>query len=253
MDDERIVVTDEQTKAPETVVTGYESEALETIKSNDLAAEVAKREKKGKTYVNIFSNGVIGSNPVFKLCLGTCPTLAVTTALTNGFAMGMATTLVLICSNVLISLLRKVIPEKVRIPAFVLIIATFVTIVQMVLKKYLPSINESLGVFIPLIVVNCIILGRAESFAFSNSVGKSAVDGLGMGIGFTLALCLLAFVRELLGAGSVFGYKIPVLSDYAMTIFVLPAGGFLTFGLLMAGVTAAVAYFEKKKSAEVAK
>ena len=246
MVDEKVILTESE----QIEVVDKENTALTAPEVAEQIVAEPENKKDAKDYVKIFTNGVIASNPVFKLCLGTCPTLAVTTALTNGFAMGMATTLVLICSNVLISLLRKIIPEKVRIPAFVLIIATFVTIVQMVLKKFLPSINESLGVFIPLIVVNCIILGRAEAFAFSNSVGKSAIDGLGMGIGFTLALCLLAFVRELLGAGSVFGYKIPVLSNYAMTIFVLPAGGFLTFGLLMAGVTAAVAHFEKKRAKE---
>ena len=214
----------------------------------DLSAENTRRHR--TNYLKIFTNGIITSNPVFKLCLGTCPVLAVTTALTNGFAMGMATTLVLICSNVLISLLRKVIPDRVRIPAYVLIIATFVTIVQMVMKKFLPSINAALGVYIPLIVVNCIILGRAEAFANSNPVGASAMDGLGMGLGFTLALCVLAFFRELLGAGAVFGYKIPVLSDYAMTIFILPAGGFLTFGLLMAAVTVIVSRVENRRVKE---
>ncbi len=187
--------------------------------------------------IDVLKNGIFKSNPAFRLVLGTCPTLAVTTSAMNGLSMGLATTFVLICSNILISLLRFIIPDKVRIPAYILVIATFVIIVEMFLRAFLPELNESLGLFISLIVVNCIILGRAESFASSNTVGASALDAVGMGLGFTLALVLMGFVRELLGAGAIsFGDKaltIPVLSDAAMTVFILPAGGFFVFGFLM--------------------
>lgn len=187
--------------------------------------------------IDVLKNGIFKSNPAFRLVLGTCPTLAVTTSAMNGISMGLATTFVLICSNILISLLRFIIPDKVRIPAYILVIATFVIIVEMFLRAFLPELNESLGLFISLIVVNCIILGRAESFASSNSVGASALDAVGMGLGFTLALALMGFVRELLGAGAIsLGSKvltIPVISDASMTIFILPAGGFFVFGFLM--------------------
>jgi electron transport complex protein RnfE len=184
--------------------------------------------------LDTLTNGIVKNNPVFRLVLGTCPTLAVTTSAINGLGMGLATTFVLICSNFLISLLRKVIPDKVRIPAFVLIIATFVTIIQMVMRKYIPDLYESLGIYIPLIVVNCIILARAEAFASMNPVLDSALDGLGMGVGFTLSLGLMGLLREFFGAGEVFGVAIPGLSDYAMSVFLLPAGGFIMFGMLMA-------------------
>lgn len=200
----------------------------------------------------VFLNGIITENPVFRLVLGTCPTMAVTTSAVNGIGMGLAATFVLICSNVLISLLRKVIPDKIRIPAYITIIATFVTIVDMVLAKFVPSLYESLGLFIPLIVVNCIILGRAEAFASKNSVGLSALDGLGMGLGFTLSLTVLGMIREFFGAGSVFGFKIPFLSDFSMIVFILPAGGFLTFGLVMALINYITAKNEDKKKAKTA-
>lgn len=189
-----------------------------------------KQGKKAK----IFFNGIVKENPVFRLVLGTCPTLAVTTTAINGLCMGLAATFVLLCSNVLISALRKFIPDRVRIPCFIVIVATFVTVVDMVMHKFMPDLYASLGLFIPLIVVNCIILGRAESFASKNTVLDSAADGAGMGLGFTLALTILGVIREFLGAGSFFGLEIPGLADNAMTIFILPAGGFLTFGLVMA-------------------
>lgn len=200
---------------------------------------------------DIFLNGIINENPIFRLVLGMCPTLAVTTAAINGLAMGLAVTFVLVCSNALISLLRKLIPDKVRIPAFITIVATFVTIVDMVMAKFIPSLYESLGLFIPLIVVNCVILARAESFACKNSVGLSIIDGFGMGFGFMISLTLLGIVREFIGAGSFFGLKIPVLSDNAMTIFILPAGGFLTLGMLMAAVNAITAKIKNKKAVKI--
>lgn len=180
------------------------------------------------------TKGIVKENPVLCLVLGTCPTLAVTTSATNAIGMGVAATVVLICSNAVISLLRKVIPNKVRIPAYVTIIAAFVTMVQMLVQAFAPSINDSLGIFLPLIVVNCIILGRAEMYASKNNVGLSILDGLGMGIGFTAALLLMGIIRELFGAGTIFG--LPVLSNIMppIVIFILPPGGFFVFGMLIA-------------------
>ncbi|MEG1529289.1 MAG: electron transport complex subunit E, partial [Clostridia bacterium] len=195
----------------------------------------------------IVSNGIFASNPTFRLVLGMCPTLAVTTSAFNGLGMGLAAMIVLICSNALISLLRKVIPDKVRIPAYVLIIATFVTAIEMLLKKFVPSLYDALGIYLPLIVVNCIILARAEAFASSNKVGDSILDGLGMGLGFTLALVLLGLIREFIGAGTfftgsfgdaTFGVTIGNMPSVAMSVFLLPAGGFLTLGLVMAAINA---------------
>jgi len=186
----------------------------------------------------VFMNGVLSENPTFRLVLGCCPTLAVTTSAINGLGMGAAATFVLLCSNIVISLLRNFIPSKVRIPAFITVICTFVTIIQLVMQAYLPSLYESLGIFIPLIVVNCIILGRAEAFASKNPVVDSAVDGLGMGIGFTLALTLMGCVRELLGNGSLFGTAVLGTSFEPMLIAVLPAGGFLVYGLLLGIINA---------------
>lgn len=186
-----------------------------------------------KKLSSVFLNGILTENPTFRLVLGTCPTLAVTTAAINGIGMGLAATFVLIGSNVVISLLRSVIPSKVRIPAFVVVICTFVTIVQMLMQAFIPSLYESLGLFIPLIVVNCIILARAEAFASKNTVIASAVDGLGMGLGFTLALTLIASIREILGNGSVFGIQLFGESFQPMLLMILPAGGFLTFGLMI--------------------
>jgi electron transport complex protein RnfE len=180
------------------------------------------------------TNGLLKENPTFVIVLGTCPTLAITTAAVNGIGMGAATTFVLVFSNLFIALLKNLIPDKVRIAAFILVIATFVTIVDLVMKAYTPDLYKSLGIFIPLIVVNCIILGRAEAFAQKNKVWPSVLDGLGMGIGFTLAITLLASIREILGNGSIFDIRL--LSENASTIliFVLPPGAFVTYGLLIA-------------------
>ncbi|MCR5822360.1 MAG: electron transport complex subunit E [Bacteroidales bacterium] len=182
---------------------------------------------------DIIKNGLIKENPTWVLILGMCPTLATTTSAVNGMSMGLATTFVLMMSNIVISLLKSVIPDKVRIPAFIVVIATFVTIVQMVMQAYLPSLYDSLGLFIPLIVVNCIVLGRAEAFASKNNVWHSFLDGLFMGLGFTWALTLLGMVRELLGGGSIFGHSLIGGAD-GMLLFILPPGGFLCLGLLMA-------------------
>jgi len=181
----------------------------------------------------ILKNGMLDENPTFRLVLGMCPTLAVTTAASNGIGMGLAATFVLIGSNVVVSALRKFIPDKVRIPAFVVIIAAFVTIVQMLLKAFVPALNDSLGIFIPLIVVNCIILARAEAFASKNTVGASFFDGLGMGLGFTIALLIIASVREILGNGTFFGMQLFGANFQPMLIMVAAPGGFITLGLLL--------------------
>lgn len=188
---------------------------------------------KGKAFKTLL-NGIWEENPIFRLVLGTCPTLAVTTSAINGVGMGLATTFVLIGSNVVISLLRKIIPDKVRIPAYVTIIAGFVTVVQLLLKAYVPALDKSLGIYIPLIVVNCIILARAEAFAGKNSVGLSAMDGIGMGIGFTIALTVMASIREIVGTGAIFGINILGAAYSPALIAILPPGGFITFGLLIA-------------------
>ncbi len=178
-----------------------------------------------------FKNGLISENPTFVQVLGMCPTLAVTTSLSNGIGMGLSVTFVLMLSNILISMLRKIIPQKIRIAAYVVIIATFVTVVDLVLKAYIPSLSKSLGLFIPLIVVNCIILARAEAFASKNGVIKSAVDGLGMGLGFTVALSLISAVREILGSGTILGMSLGISSP--AIIMILPPGGFLTLGIIL--------------------
>ncbi len=185
----------------------------------------------GKRFKTIAFDGLLKNNPTLRLVLGTCPTLALSTAAFNGIGMGLAVTFILICSNVLISLLRKTIPNAVRIPAFVIIIATFVTIVRMVLDKFIPSLYDSMGVYLPLIVVNCIILGRAESFASKNKVLDSACDGLFTGLGFTCALTLIGAVREILGAGAIFGYT---LWDFKIEFFTSSAGAFFVYGLAIA-------------------
>lgn len=190
--------------------------------------------EKKNGFFHFFTNGILKENPVLRLMLGICPTLAVTTALTNGIGMGVAATFVLVCSNVVISLLRKVIPSQVRLPAFIIIIATFVTVVQMFVKAYFPALNESLGIYLPLITVNCIILGRAEMFASKHGVAASALDGLGSGIGFTIVLVLISAVRELLGAGTLAGFQILPSSVPPLTIMLLPAGGFFVFACVMA-------------------
>ena len=181
-----------------------------------------------------FTKGIIKENPVLRLILGCCATLAVTTAASNAIGMGAATTFVLVCSNAVISLLRNVIPNKVRIPAFITVIAGFVTIVQMFIKAFSPALDTALGVFLPLIVVNCIILGRAEMFASKNKILPAIIDGLGMGVGFTAAMLAMGIIRELLGAGTVFG--LPLLSGFMepIIIFLLPPGGFFVFGMLIA-------------------
>ena len=179
-----------------------------------------------------FTNGILKENPTFVLVLGMCPTLATTTSAINGMSMGLATLFVLVCSNIVISLLKKLIPDKVRIPAFIVVIATFVTLVQLLMQAYLPSIYDVLGLFIPLIVVNCIVLGRAEAFAAKNSVGLSALDGIGMGLGFTLALTLLGAIRELLGTGTCFGFHI-FPDNYGALVFVLAPGAFIALAYLM--------------------
>ena len=177
-------------------------------------------------------NGIFKENPTFALVLGMCPTLATTTSAINGMSMGLATMFVLVCSNVVISLLKNLIPDKVRIPAFIVVIATFVTIVEMLMKAYTPAIYDVLGLFIPLIVVNCIVLGSAEAFAAKNSVGLSALDGIGMGLGFTLSLTIIGCIRELIGTGSCFGLNI-FPDSYGMLLFVLAPGAFIVLGLLM--------------------
>ncbi len=197
-----------------------------------------------KSLFSEFSKGIIKENPVLRLVLGTCPTLAVTTSLSSAIGMGLAATLVLACSNTVISLLRKVIPQKVRIPAYIVVIASFVTIVQMLVKAFVPFLDAQLGVYLPLIVVNCIILGRAEAFAGKNPVLASLFDGLGMGVGFTAALMCMGIVREVLGAGVIdltsyvdgLKIEIPFLKDNPLLIFILPPGGFFVFGMLMAVV-----------------
>ncbi len=183
---------------------------------------------------NPFINGLLYENPTFVQLLGMCPTLATTTSVKNGVGMGLSATAVLILSNMLISLLRKIIPEKVRIAAYIVIIAAFVTIVEMCLNAYLPEIAEQLGIFIPLIVVNCIILARAEAFASKNSVIPSILDGAGMGLGFTVALTLISAVREFLGSGTILGYQIYGETITPMAIFSMPPGGFITLGCLIA-------------------
>ncbi len=183
---------------------------------------------------NILLNGIIFENPTFVMMLGMCPTLAVTTAASNGIGMGLSTTVVLILSNLFISLLRNIIPDKVRIPAYIVIIAAFVSIIQLLLKAYLPAIDEALGIYIPLIVVNCLILARAEAFASKSNPLKSIIDAVGMGIGFTIGLTVIASFRELLGNGTIFGYHIMPLSFEPISIFVLAPGAFFVLAILTA-------------------
>ena len=184
-------------------------------------------------YISIIKNGIVKENPTFVLMLGMCPTLATTTSAVNGMAMGLATMAVLICTNVVISLLKSLTPDKVRIPVFIVVIAAFVTILQMFIKAFLPDIDAALGLFIPLIVVNCVILGRAEAFAAKQSPVASLFDGIGIGLGFTLGLTLLGIVREVLGSGSIFGFTL-LPETYNILLFVLPPGAFITLGFLIA-------------------
>jgi len=179
-----------------------------------------------------FLKGIVRENPVFVLLLGLCPTLGVTSSAFNGLGMGVATVFVLVMSNLVVSLIRNIIPDKVRIPAFIVIIASFVTVVQLLMEAYTPALHEQLGLFIPLIVVNCIVLGRAEAFASRNSVGSSLIDGLGMGVGFTMALTLLGAIRELLGSLSIFGFQL--IEGDGMLVFILAPGAFITLGFLIA-------------------
>lgn len=183
--------------------------------------------------IKVLTNGLLKENPTLVLLLGMCPTLGTTSSAINGLGMGLATTFVLICSNVVISLIKNVVPDKVRIPSFIVVIAAFVTVVEMSMKAYVPSLYASLGLFIPLIVVNCIVLGRAEAFAAKNSVGVSALDGIGMGLGFSLSLTILGAIRELLGTGKIFAFSI-YPENYGMLLFVLAPGAFIALGFLIA-------------------
>ena len=194
------------------------------------------RDSSAPKMSSVFLNGIVTENPVFRLVLGTCPTMAVTTSATNGIGMGAAATFVLVGSNLVISLLRNFIPDKVRIPAFILVICTFVTMTQMFMQAFLPALYQSLGIFIPLIVVNCIILARAEAFASKNGPMASLVDGVGMGAGFTMAITLIGCVRELLGNGTLFGTTVFGGGYDPMLIAVLAPGGFIIYGLLLGSV-----------------
>ncbi len=200
-----------------------------------------------KSKLSIVTNGLVKENPVLRLVLGTCPTLAVSTAVSNALGMGFAATIVLICANMAISALRKVIPGKVHLPCYIVIIATFVTIVQMLVKAFAPELDTALGVYLPLIVVNCIILGRAEMFACKNNVVDSALDGLGMGVGFTLALTAMATIREVLGNGTWLGFTVIPESIPRFTLMTSAPGGFFTFGLLMA----LVVWYETKTNNKI--
>lgn len=186
------------------------------------------------TLAQEFAKGIIKENPVFRLLLGMCPILAVTITAINGFGMGISVLFVLVCSSIVVSLIRNVVPSRVRIPAYILVIATFVTITDLVLNAFVPALHAALGIFIPLIVVNCIILGRAEGFARKHDVGRSIIDALGMGIGFTLALTVLGIVRELLGSGTVFGLNITGTAFQPMALFASPPGAFIALGILLA-------------------
>ena len=197
-------------------------------------------------YVERIYNGIIKENPTFVMMLGMCPTLAVTTSATNAIGMGLSTTVVLILSNMLISMLRKIIPDSVRMPAFIVVVASFVTMVQFLLQGFVPSLYASLGLYIPLIVVNCIILGRAESYASKNPVILSMCDGIGMGLGFTFGLTCIGILRELIGAGKIFGFQIMPSSYEPVTIFILAPGAFLVLAFLVAGRNKIITTLEKK-------
>ena len=198
----------------------------------------------------IFFYGIITENPTFRLVLGMCPTLAVTTSVLNGLGMGLATAFVLVCSNLVISLLRNFIPSKVRIPAFIVVIASFVTIVQLVLNAFLPDLASSLGLFIPLIVVNCIIFARAEAFASKNGPLASMTDGLGMGLGFTVSLTLISAVRELIGSGTLLGFPVLGANYPGVLLFVLAPGGYITLGLVMVAFNTVMGRIDKRRRAK---
>ncbi len=189
------------------------------------------REDQTMSKFSLITKGLVKENPVFVLVLGMCPTLATTTSAMNGLMMGLATTFVLILSNIVISLIAPRVPDKVRIPVYIVVIATFVTVLQLLMQAYLPSVYETLGLFIPLIVVNCIVLGRAEAFANKNTMGDSALDGIGIGLGFTLALTVIGLVREILGSGSIFGLKL--IEGDGILAFVMAPGAFIALGYLM--------------------
>ena len=208
---------------------------------------------KKQNFLSVFLNGLIFENPTFSLMLGMCPTLAITTAGSNGVGMGLATTAVLVCSNLFISLLRNFIPEKVRIPSFIVVIASFVTMIDLFMKAYLPDLSASLGMYIPLIVVNCIIFARAESFAFKNPPVLSIADGLGMGLGFTFAITLLSVIREVIGNGTFFGATVMPASYQPMAIMLQVPGGFVTLGLLLVLVNALRKMADKKSAKKEAK
>ena len=197
----------------------------------------------------IFLNGIVTENPTFRLVLGMCPTLAITTSVLNGLGMGLATTFVLVCSNFVISLIRNFVPSKVRIPAYIVVIATFVTIVQLLLEAFLPSLSQSLGLFIPLIVVNCIIFARAESFASKNPPLASMADGLGMGLGFTISLSIISAVRELIGSGTLLGFPVLGRNDPGVLLFILAPGGYITLGLVMVAFNAVMKKIDGRRRA----
>ena len=197
-----------------------------------------------KKYLNIFTNGLIRENPLLVIMIGLCSSLAVTTSLANGFAMGLAMTFVLLMSEIIISLFRKLIPDSIRIPIFIIVIASFTTIVDLLMKAYLPALSASMGVFIPLIVVNCIIMGRVESFASKRTVGESILDALGMGLGYLWVLCGISLVRELLGSGTILGFSI-LPEQYTVAFFSRAPGGFFVFGMFIA-VTQAIRKGVKK-------
>lgn len=203
-----------------------------------------------KKLKGIVFNGIVTENPTFRLVLGMCPTLAITTTVSNGLGMGLAATFVLICSNLVISFLRNFIPDKIRIPAFIVVIATFVTIVQLLLQAFIPALYESLGVFIPLIVVNCIIFARAESFASKNPPLESACDGLGMGLGFTLAITLLSAIRELLGSGTLMGIQVMPDGYQPMAIITQAPGGFIMLGLLMVVMNSLFKAYDRRRASK---
>ncbi len=197
------------------------------------------------SYWKTFSRGLWEEVPIFRLLLGLCPTLAVSTSVINGLGMGLAATTVLVGSNVVVSMVRKGIPGKIRLPAYIVIIASFVTIVDLLMHGYTPALHKALGIFIPLIVVNCIILGRAEAFAGKNGVVSSFLDGLGMGLGFTVVLCVIGSVREILGSGTFAGLPVTPASYKPVLLFILPPGGFIALGLMLAGFN----YFQLRKGA----
>ncbi len=197
----------------------------------------------------IFLNGIVTENPTFRLVLGMCPTLAITTSVLNGLGMGLATTFVLVCSNFVISLIRNFVPSKVRIPAYIVVIATFVTIVQLLLEAFLPSLSQSLGLFIPLIVVNCIIFARAESFASKNPPLASMADGLGMGLGFTISLSIISAVRELIGSGTLLGFPVLGGNYPGVLLFILAPGGYITLGLVMVAFNAVMKKIDGRRRA----